>query len=577
MGDCANTDYQMMDLHSLFEFQNTQLLRATITSIDGENNKAAISFIDTCDIVMGIDTSEVEFFYHCEYSTGTIEDLAEGYKAFSVGDSVYTIYIPPSGSNEEHFYIIGHADIKGTRICETSEYLLIFADAGWRKYRWDAVFGRFIWEEDFTVTWITVYDTARGEVLALEEFVNIDENSPQKPDAIPTKDVSGFLSWFNYNFRQSNAPTTARVSVETYNLGVTNTVASYFLESRNSSNVPTPAANPYCEWTDNYELRLGSSGEVLSEGDMELQQSLHYGTLVDHEYLSGNTTHSRTSEIKEGLRGWKFSDPDSSTEYDNKVKSHGYHNANSSYSLDGTEGIVTTGSFNSLSTIEVDCIVPFNAHSFTESESGAFSGSESSDTPWIDGDLWITGPGSYLVLPGGGWTSVQAPNIWNPKIVNGELGYYTVVGIDSSISKVELKYVRQGISQMSDTGDVCGILETSFNGGGAEYWREGFYHSLLENSVYDFKAFSTVTMFDAIENIDISNPIPFNDIVNNINLGRSGGLSSVLDELLWDAHEDAFSEAIEASEAGGEETRTEIGGADKDALGITDINAYMKK
>jgi hypothetical protein len=65
--------------------------------------------------MQGVNTSAVPFFYHCQFSDGSAEDLVLGYSAFIPGEWVYVLHIPGDIPTS---YIFGHADIKGTIICE---------------------------------------------------------------------------------------------------------------------------------------------------------------------------------------------------------------------------------------------------------------------------------------------------------------------------------------------------------------------------------------------------------------------------------------------------------------------------
>lgn len=97
------------------EINTAQVVTAEINSINQENNTADITLAPECTKLQLLDTSAVPFFYHCQDSTGTEEDLAQGFRAFNIGDIVYVLHLP----SDDLLYIIGHVDIKGTQKCSS--------------------------------------------------------------------------------------------------------------------------------------------------------------------------------------------------------------------------------------------------------------------------------------------------------------------------------------------------------------------------------------------------------------------------------------------------------------------------
>ena len=187
-------DYEMIDLENLFDLRDAKLFRGSILSIDQPNNSASIFLngYNDCAELEGLDLSAVTFFYHCEFSTGTIEDLAQGHKAFDVGDQVYLLYAPENGSTATRLHIIGHYDIRETKKCTKSEYLLM-----------RVIQDRYIsGEPDFEC--IMIFDVKAGSPLDLDAFENLDENSPPKPASFPVLwDIDVDL-WYQYNFEVSS-------------------------------------------------------------------------------------------------------------------------------------------------------------------------------------------------------------------------------------------------------------------------------------------------------------------------------------------------------------------------------------
>lgn len=191
MADCGEYTHQAIAYQGLFDLKDMQIIRAEIDSIDDEANTAAVTLLDECDIIYWLDVDAVLFFYHCEFSTGTVEDLAKGYKAFAVGDMVYIILLPgKAGVLLPQAYIVGHVDIRGTRECSPREYLYI----------------RFFFvldEEEITV--VTIYDVTAGATLDLASFEPIDESSPAPPASLPCLQTTAVLNWYAYNFSTAAA------------------------------------------------------------------------------------------------------------------------------------------------------------------------------------------------------------------------------------------------------------------------------------------------------------------------------------------------------------------------------------
>ncbi len=207
MADCNNTDYQMIDFSTITDIENAQIVKAEINSIDENNNCADITLINECIELSGVDLSEVEFFYHCQYSTGTVEDLAKGWRAFAVADEVLVIYIPANGEVLERLYIIGHTDLRGTQQCRYGDFLYLYAG-----------------------TCVSIFDVSNGCVLDLSTWYNIDDESPNAPDTLPCIKDSAFDSWFAYNFIASVAAVDVE-SVVVSNLTSTDYLGNYLYQT----------------------------------------------------------------------------------------------------------------------------------------------------------------------------------------------------------------------------------------------------------------------------------------------------------------------------------------------------------
>lgn len=182
------TDYELMELLGLKDLRNSRLVLAEIVTVNRTNKTASVTIVEECPELENESLTAVPFFYHCEYSAGTVEDLEDGHKAFRDGDTVYCVFVPENGDQVKQFYIVGHVDIRKTVMCASKDFLLI----------------RFSYTiNSVSYDFVTVYDPETNSKLDLENFVNLDENSPAKPVSLPAP-WSSISSWFAYNFTYNN-------------------------------------------------------------------------------------------------------------------------------------------------------------------------------------------------------------------------------------------------------------------------------------------------------------------------------------------------------------------------------------
>lgn len=180
----------MIDYAGLFDLRDAQLVRAEIDTIDRENNTAAVTLLDTCEALSWVTLTAVPFFYHCEFSTGTVEDLAAGHLAFVEGDMVYIVATPAVGEDiPARAYIVGHVDIRGTKTCLPAEYLVVTLTLTYK---------------GATHSYVTIFDASTGTKINLEDFENL-EGSPDKPASLPAS-TSSISSWLSYNFEAPVVP-----------------------------------------------------------------------------------------------------------------------------------------------------------------------------------------------------------------------------------------------------------------------------------------------------------------------------------------------------------------------------------
>ena len=188
MADCGEFTYQLIEYVNPSDLERAVLLRGQINSIDTANNQASITLLDDCPYVEGGGTITIPFWYHCEDSTGTLEDLEKGHKAFADGDMVYAVFIPVNGEVEQRFFIIGHVDIRDTKFCGIGEYILIST-----KSTLD------------TATWVTLFDAGQNRQFDLGAFQADDPSlsPPPPPTNFPVRWSTGLQAWLDYYFRQS--------------------------------------------------------------------------------------------------------------------------------------------------------------------------------------------------------------------------------------------------------------------------------------------------------------------------------------------------------------------------------------
>lgn len=254
MGICGDSPYEMVDFYQLNDLKNGQLYRAEIDAIDRTANTADITLLDECSSPASL--MDVPFFYHCETSTGTLEDLERGNEAFVVGDWVYVMFAPAVGEDAARFYIIGHVDIRGTKRCSKGEYIVIVMGPYWGE-------------------WVVIYDTASFSMLDLASFESLP-GSPSPPAAFPCERTPSFLSWLSFNFETATPaaeiPHTAVVQT-TSESGLTSTVLSL---SSNHASQPSPPGYHYESLQDTWLSHPDSYSNSSYTGDYTQYESNYY-------------------------------------------------------------------------------------------------------------------------------------------------------------------------------------------------------------------------------------------------------------------------------------------------------------
>lgn len=343
-----NSDYELVELESVFDLKNARIVRGSIVDIDRPNNQAQVSLASECpDITANME--QVKFWYHCEDSTGTLEDLEEGHLAFRNNDDVYLLFVPASDHVEQRLYIVGHADIRGTKTCKSHDIILISMVTDANPLAWDST-GAHWWEPAYwgdgfmqhpVLSYVSMFDTGTGAKVDPLSIPLFDENSPPPPTSFPCLSDQAFLDWLAYNFDASISPyivnitnvesfeNATRTSVDDgnspgadhYSIGGWNyedgssTIDSYHGVAGRYTSTPLPAR--YCEkdelFTQHETIVTGHVGIQVNYGsgqhfNLSISREIH---TLESGYVWGcgdNPTHNMSSNyslsISEDFHGF---------------------------------------------------------------------------------------------------------------------------------------------------------------------------------------------------------------------------------------------------------------------------------
>ena len=281
MADCGTSPYQMIEYRGLFDLKDAQVLRAEIVSIDRLLNTAEVTLLDTCEAAAWIDLEAVPFFYHCENSTGTVEDLARGHKAFAEGDMVYILANKENGTTPAQAYIVGHVDIKATRVCTTDILIVtqVFMSAS---------------------TWYTVYaiiNPQSGELFDIDSFENFDAGSPDKPTESLGVYTTAVSDWVAYNFVNVSNSISVPRSVGTASSGVGGTLKSSIIAID-----PWLVIDDQTDYTGEFEhtVSSGNACDTINTGN-ELQDWHTAKTGPASPPVTGSSYASDDSWVRAGI------------------------------------------------------------------------------------------------------------------------------------------------------------------------------------------------------------------------------------------------------------------------------------
>lgn len=485
-GTCGESEYTMVTFADLFDLRYARIFKAVIGTVDRENNVASIIIDEDCPDLADIDLSAVPFFYHCEDSTGTVEDLARGHLAFSDGDQVFALFVPQNGETEFRFFIVGHVDIRTNKKCSLNEYLIIGFTV------------------DFT-TYVTMFDTGTGSVINLEEFINLDEGSPEKPLAFPCVSTAELRAWFNYNFKNSIAPCNIPgggvpfgpiARNYSWTIGTPNN-DGYSLCSITSTAVDID--HPTRTYYENFEQRGYGTNPAMAFSN---------GT------WGGDQGHTVTTETNQGetTDGWEFTGNANGPFYYYLCRELStYQNIEYDY-----KGLLEDAQYtvNETSSAKVSIkLLDGNASlvkEFSGSRSLSFIGSTA-------GEVFVSGESNFQADP------VK----WNVFKVVGEVGVYTLTGFSLKVSAMSV----------NSADYYCGSTGMRYN-----YMCDPNIAFIPNNDVdtHKFVPITTASFYSQIPNIDMTNDVSLLMVMQEKNNTISIGLDNAVLGLVEDVyiHED---------------------------------------
>ena len=472
-GECGDSEYTMVAFADLFDLRYARIYKAIIGTVDRANNTASITIPEECPDLEGVDLSSVPFFYHCEDSTGTVEDLERGHLAFNDGDEVFAILVPQNGDIEERFFVIGHVDIRTNRFCARQEYLLVYmGDVSNPPLR------------------VTIFDVSAGGKLDIASFQNLDESSPEKPSTLPCLNTTAFWDWFSYNFKPA--------------------VAACDVWGSGSQWVATPTGNysPASSVVSDTDSCSIVSQTIYYDHDTkrETRTEQYEGSNLQSGWFCNHTgSYVREYSTGDDTEGWLFEN-DLGADFYYYIRTSGVVDTYYEYSTT-FPGAPWTATFSRSFAETISVLDPeFSARGVLVKESETIGTRTNSD----DGLL----SGTY-------YTGLSFRK-WNVIKVVGELGIYTIFGaaLNHGEYATEIGPLTFGALGAKHNTDIC---------------VPGYVSVEPQNSYeiqrYDFAPVATVSMISQIPGIDIENPVSLRLCMGSSDASKSVGLEVVVREL----------------------------------------------
>lgn len=490
--------YELIDSAGLFDLRDGKLLRAEIDSINSAANTASITLLDTCEAMDGVSLSAVPFWFHCEFSAGTLADLAHGHMAFAVGDMVYVLYMPAAGDTLARLDIIGHVDERGTRMCRNEYIVLMLSKDGTNSTKH-----------------FTIFDVGTGATLDLTTFVNKDAGSPAKPTSFPCA-YSTYSTWLAYNFTASTPGATVPVGITKKTITDYEALSSGS-ETTNIAGYPTVNDPAWWRYADEYSTLYLNENSYVSVSGFLGWNPVHSDGLYSNGYRRNEFTFEYTDI------GWNINDGTDFSTTSIVIATRDSYVEQISFAQTGNATLSVNDSF----TFTMSCsVLPF----FTLNDSS--SGSVSSVSCAFGGSV------SIPPFTEKSWANVNTPDaIRISGYCVGANGFYTAFAVP--ITSV----VYNGITVEGGADFSGGII-----------WEEALTDTDLSLDQYGAEvmtpnAISTVTLFNEVDGIDLSSSVSPILCMQNRNTAKSSGLDSTLSSLISFIHgtysglidEDSFS------------------------------------
>ena len=476
-GLCGESAYTMITFADLFDLRYSRMYRAVIFTIDRTENTAEIVIEEECPDLVGLDLSAVPFFYHCEDSTGTVEDLARGHEAFLEDDEVIVLWSPENGDIGARLFIIGHANIRTNRRCHLHEYILVYM-GGSTKYA-------------------TIFDVGSTGTLSLANFSNLDGDSPAKPVALPCVVSAEFEAWFSYNFK----PSDPQYEVPGAGGPLSVDLGAQTISSANGSTYPSGDAEESCFYESSAHYNDFPTCQSTFRQEMFITEkdtrSAYYKTFSETCTYSGSSGTDTDGWMFVGTAGDDFS-------YNIYQNIESYSSAYCQSSLSVL--------FERTLTVEIYITILNGNERYVKSISSDARGSAGVDS---SNEVWS-----------GDWITFPEITKWTTCKLVGELGIYTLTG-----ASLVFKRLDSLDKTLVATSDERGISAGSFCE--FPYLFAGTLSPLGNTSLLESQEFvpiATVTLLEEASAIDLSEPVDLRVAMEQSNNTVANSLeASVLD------------------------------------------------
>jgi len=537
MADCGTSPYQAIEYRGLFDLQNAQIVRAQIDVMDLVAKTADITLLDDpCDKLSWLPVEDVLFWYHCETSTGTLEDLERGYKAFLVNDIVYILAIPAHGELPAQSFIIGHVDVKGTYPCVTDLLLITLP-----YYASAALHNQYL-----------IFDIGLGEKLDLVTFSPLDSGSPATPTELPAVYDTAAEDWVDYNFEPAVAATTVPCTltqIESVNDPVTPVDNNTITEYSGNTSISTSDGDACSGFNLGNEMFDYAWDGEYNYSFYSPFPTIKYGKIVyarTHTGSDPNTYHPDPEVLTYCRFYWRdvheswsegFVDTDTpavvrindqvlSQTFDIPFYISGgidwaseYIMVNSTYSVTYTQTEQVAA--------RMDATIidgPILSKGWNTGAQATFSGTGPGDGG-IHNSTLVSQSGGYLV--DGYQEALRDMTVWVPTRMVGNDGVYALFGCSLYVVKKDGATMLCNVSETQETG----YLFYGWGNAGVAF------NTSTGTSVAEITKLAVpyITLFD--DTFDLNNPVSIRQCLASADVVRSTSLATAIDELVASALE----------------------------------------